>query len=399
MRTPAGWIALLAPVMLAQSVTGLWHGTVISGGQEIPFRFEIEGSGSDVKGTFFNGDERFTSTSGQLAGGSLNLKWEYFAATLDAKVENGAIDGTYSRARSAPLHFHATKSGKTTVSSNVPVIGGLWWLEGVKSSKGESAWHFIVKQKGGEASAAILRVDGDTGTLSGSFDGSKFVLSHFSGLRPAVLEVTPNSDGTLKLVLNGKEETTAFRPDVAREKGLPEPTDPTQHTGVKNASEPFHFRFPDLNGKTVADSDPRFTGKVVLVDITGSWCPNCHDEAPFLAELYKKYRAKGLEIVGLSFEEADQLKDPTRLRAFIQRYGIEYTVLLCGDTSEAKDKLSQATNWDAWPTTFFVGRDGRVRGVHAGFPSQASGELYTKAKKDFTDQVERLLAESALSLR
>jgi len=389
----------LAPVMMAQSLTGVWHGTVASGGQDIPFRFELEGSGSDVKGTFFNGDERFTSTSGQFADGSLNLKWEYFAATLQAKVDSDGIDGTYSRARSAPLHFHATKGGPKKAATNPPSINGLWWLEGVKSSKGESAWHFIVKQKGGEASAAILRVDGDTGTLSGSYDGSKFVLSHFSGLRPALLEVTPNADGTLKLVLNGKEETTAYRPEVARSKGLPEPTDPTQHTGVKNASEPFHFSFADLNGKTVADTDPRFTGKVVLINITGSWCPNCHDEAPFLAALYKKYRAKGLEIVGLSFEEADQLKDPTRLRAFMKRYGIEYTMLLGGDTSEAKEKLSQATNWDAWPTTFFVGRDGRVRGVHAGFPSKASGELYGKATEDFTAQVERLLAESALSLR
>jgi thiol-disulfide isomerase/thioredoxin len=218
-------------------------------------------------------------------------------------------------------------------------------------------------------------------------------------MRPALLEVSALPDGSLKLLLDGKEEITAYRPEVARAKNLPQPLDPARHTGVKDASQPFHFNFPDLNGKMVADNDPRFTGKVVLINIMGSWCPNCHDEAPFLAELYKKFRAKGLEIVALSFEEPDQLKDPTRLRAFLKRYGIEYTVLLGGDTSEAKDKLSQASNWDAWPTTFFVGRDGRVRGAHAGFPSKASGELYTKAKEDFTAQVEKLLAESALSLR
>ncbi len=394
-------IALLAwaPVMFAQPIAGTWHGTVNSGGLEIPFRFEIAGSGADVKGTFFNGDERFTSTSGRFENGALYLKWDYFAAALEAKVGDGAIDGTYSRARSQPMHVHLTQGAPKPAAANAPKIDGLWWLENVHSSKGESAWHFIVKQKGGEAAAAILRVDGDTGTLNGVYDGSKFVLSHFSGLRPALLEVTPNKDGTLKVVQNGKEETLAYRPDIARAKGLPEPTDPSQHTGVKNASEPFRFSFPDLNGKIVSDTDPRFTGKVVLINVMGSWCPNCHDEAPFLAELYKKYRAKGLEIVALSFEEADQLKDPTRLRAFLKRYGIEYTVLLCGDTSEAKDKLSNAANWDAWPTTFFVGRDGKVRSAHAGFPSKASAELYTKAKEDFTAQVERLLAESALSLR
>ena len=399
MRTLAVLVAFIAPVLTGQSLSGTWHGTVTAGGLDIPFRFDLEGNGSAVKGTFFNGEERFTSTSGESANGTLSLKWEYFAATLEAKVDKDAIDGTYSRARSAPVHFHAVKKYQKTVGSNPPWIGGLWVLEGVKSSKGESAWHFIVKQQAGEVAAAILRVDGDTGTMTGFFDGKKFVLSHFSGQRPALLEVTPNADGTLKVVQNGKEESTAYRVEVARAKGLPEPTDPTQHTGVKNASEPFHFRFADLNGKMVADTDPRFTGKVVLINISGSWCPNCHDEAPFLVELYKKFRAQGLEIVTLSFEEGDQLKNPTRLHSFIARYGIDYTVLLAGDTSEAKEKLAQTQNWDAWPTTFFVGRDGKVRGAHAGFPSKASGELYTKAKEDFTAQVERLLAESALSLR
>jgi thiol-disulfide isomerase/thioredoxin len=180
----------------------------------------------------------------------------------------------------------------------------------------------------------------------------------------------------------------------ARAKGLPEPTDPSRHTSVKDPTQPFPFSFPDLNGQLVTNTDARFRGKVVLVNITGSWCPNCHDEAPFLAALYKKYRGQGLEIVGLSFEEADQLKDPTRLRAFVKKYGIEYSVLLCGEPAEADAKLTQAVNWNAWPTTFFLGRDGLVRSVHAGFPSSASGELHREAEEEFTATVERLLAQS-----
>jgi peroxiredoxin len=128
------------------------------------------------------------------------------------------------------------------------------------------------------------------------------------------------------------------------------------------------------------------------VNITGSWCPNCHDEAPFLASLYDKYHAQGLEIVGLSFEEEDQLKNPTRLRAFIKEYGINYTMLLGGVTDSAKEKLSQTTHWDAWPTTFFVGRDGLVKAVHSGFPGPGSGELYKRDTGEIVSTVERLLA-------
>jgi thiol-disulfide isomerase/thioredoxin len=389
-----------SPILMAESLAGLWQGTVTVGDQQVPFKFEIQGDGSSIKGSFFNGEERFTSTSGQFADDALTLNWEYFASKLDAKLANGALDGTYYRARSSAAPFHAQRfTAPPVAKGKVPSIDGLWVLENVKSSKGESAWNLIVKQKGAEVSAAILRVDGDTGTLSGSYRDGKFLLSHFSGVRPATLEISAAGDGTLTAVQNGKETMTAYRPDVARAKGLPEPTDPTQHTSMKDASGPFHFSFADLAGNTVTDKDPRFRGKVVLVNITGSWCPNCHDEAPFLAEIYKKFRAQGLEIVALSFEEADQLKDPTRLRAFIKKYGIDYTVLLGGTTDEAKEKLSQTQNWDAWPTTFFVGRDGRVRGVHAGFPSKASGELYAKAKAEFTEKVEHLLAENALSSR
>jgi peroxiredoxin len=142
----------------------------------------------------------------------------------------------------------------------------------------------------------------------------------------------------------------------------------------------------------VANTDARFRNKVVIVAISGSWCPNCHDEAPFLMELYRKYHALGLEIVALSFEEADQLNNPTRLRAFIKRYGIEFPVLLAGETSEWNDKLPQAVNLNAWPTTFYLGRDGRVRSVHAGFAAAASGDFHRQLRAEVTELLEQLLA-------
>ncbi len=143
----------------------------------------------------------------------------------------------------------------------------------------------------------------------------------------------------------------------------------------------------------VSSSDERFQGKVVLVNVSGSWCPNCHDEAPFLASLYREYRDRGLEVVSLSFEEAAQLKNPERLRTFVTTYGIQYTVLLAGEPSELAAKLPQAVNLNAFPTTFILGRDGRVRSVHAGFPSPGSGTFYEKAEREITEEAERLLDE------
>ena len=398
--TLAAFLAL-APVAMAQSLAGRWDATVNVNGVDIPFRFELAGEGAGVKGTFFNGDIRFNSTTGRLENGSLTLGWDYYASRLEATYKDGALDGNYIQSRrvgQVQYPFHAKRYAASAGDANAPKIGGQWVIPN-KSPKGESAWHFIVRQNGADVSAAILRIDGDTGALTGTYRNGKLVLSHFSGVRPLLLEVSLAADGSLDILEDGKTKLTAVREQVAEAKGLPEPTDPLKHTSVKDPSVPFAFSFPDLNGGLVSNTDARFHGKVVLVEISGSWCPNCHDESPFLVELYKKFHDQGLEIVTLSFEEGDQLKNPERLRAFVKRYGIEYTVLLCGEPDQAKDKLTQAVNWNSWPTTFFVGRDGLVKFVHAGFPSSASGAMYKQAKEDFTARVEQLLHQNMRTAR
>jgi thiol-disulfide isomerase/thioredoxin len=379
----------------AQSLTGLWDATVVvNPGVEVPFRFELAGSGSALKGSFFNGDEKVTSTTGRLENGALVLTFDEYGTRLEATVKDGRLEGQYTRGtRGAPYPFQAKRFVPAPAGDvKIPAISGLWNVQ-VNSSKGEDAWQLIVRQSGAEASASILRIDGDTGMLTGTYRDGKFVLSHFSGARPLRLELTPGADGTLSVVQNKDNPLTATRAEIAKAKGLPQPSDPSRFTSVKDPTEPFRFSFPDLSGKIVSNTDPRFQGKVVIVSIGGSWCPNCHDEAPFFTELYKKYHAKGLEIVALSFEEEAQQKDPVRLRAFIKRYGIDYTVLIPGDPKELNEKVPQGVNLNAYPTSFYLGRDGRVRSAHAGFPGKATGKFHTDAKEEITALVERLLAE------
>jgi thiol-disulfide isomerase/thioredoxin len=395
-------VVLLALVVLpqraaAQPVNGLWDATVVvnNGALEIPFRFELSGSGPNVKGSFFNGDDKTTSTSGSLENGRLTLNFDELGTRLEATLKDGRLEGQYSRGtRGAPYPFAAKRFTPVTAGdTNVPSIAGLWNVQVGKSSKGEAAWQLIVRQAGAEVSAVILRIDGDTGTLTGTFRDGKFALSHFSGARPLRLELTPATDGTLAVVQNTDKPLTALRAEQADAKGLPKPSDPTRFTSVKDPTEPFRFSFPDLEGKIVSNTDPRFAGKVLIVAIGGSWCPNCHDETPFLVELYKKYRKQGLEIVELSFEEEAQIKNPVRVKAFNKRYGVDYTVLIPGEPKELNDKVPQGVNLNSFPTTFFLGRDGRVRSAHAGFAGKASGKFHTELKEEVTALVERLLAE------
>lgn len=396
--------AAFASNAAAQKLSGLWDGNITYENVPVAFQIEFASTGGDLKGSFFNGDERVTSTSGRVSGNSVLLTFAHYATTLDAKLEDGVLRGTYGSKRNGFHVFEARPHlADAPVAVGAPEIGGVWNIPN-ESPKGEHAWRFIVRQSGGKVSAAILRVDGDTGLLSGAYQGDgRFLLSHFDGARAGQLEIVQLENGTLALTLRGgrggEKSYTAIREPEARAKGLAQPADFTAHTSVKDPSEPFAFRFPDLKGNLVSNTDTKFRDKVVLVNITGSWCPNCHDEAPFLEALYKRYRALGLEIVALDFEEAEQLKDPTRLPAFIKEYGIEYTYLVAGEPSQLTEKIPQAVNLNSWPTTFILGRDGRVREVHAGFAAKASGAFHEQLKAEFAGTIEKLLAENVRAER
>ncbi len=393
------WTMLvIAPVFAADEVSapslvGRWHATVVVNGVEIPFEFEIAKRSGGLAGSFFNGDRRITSTGTRADGANITFDFGQYSATLDVAVEGEALAGEYRRGARVKYPFKAIRAQAVkSAAASGPAIAGTWIVP-ARSSKGETAWRFIVRQDRGVTTATILRVDGDTGSLTGGYRGDSYVLSHFSGSRPLLLEVTPQPDGTLALRQNGKTEMVAVRETDARAGSIGAPADPATHTTVGYPAEPFKFSFPDLNGRAVSNTDAQFAGKVVLVNISGSWCPNCHDEAPFLAALYKKYRDRGLEVVTFSFEEDEQLQNPTRLRAFIATYGLQHTILLAGTPDQLTEKVPQASNLNAFPTTFIIGRDGRVRGVHAGFPSPGSGEFYRKAEQDVSAEIERLLAE------
>ncbi len=394
-------VALLALATMTSSAApagslldGNWDAAVTVNGVEIPFRFEIVTKHGAPVASFFNGDLRITSTASRPREGGVVLTFAQYGATLDLSVEPGRLTGEYRRGTRTIYPFKATPAAPA--SSAAPVSAAAitgTWIVPAKSSKGEKAWRFIARQDGALVTASILRVDGDTGTLTGTFRDGRYVLSHFSGARPLLLEVTPQPDGTLKLRQNGRTEILAVREGDDRAGEIGTPADPELHTTVADASEPFRFSFPDLSGRIVSNTDPQFAGKVLLVNISGSWCPNCHDEAPFLASLYDTYHRRGLEVVTLAFEEQEQLADPVRLRAFIESYGLRHTFLLAGVPDQLKEKVPQAVNLDAFPTTFIVGRDGRVRTVHAGFPGPGSGAFYRQAQHELSSQIERLLAE------
>jgi thiol-disulfide isomerase/thioredoxin len=394
-------LGLGASAALAQSnpIEGRWDATLQVGSTVIPFRLDIYRNGSGLRGTLYNGDDKEYTTKASFENGTLTLNQEQYLTKIVASLKGSELEGKIEmRGDKGPegSAFHAKRHiDEPVATADVPAISGVWEIPH-ETNKGEKAWRLIVKQNGAEASAAILRVDGDTGALTGAYKDGKFVLSHFDGSRPALMEIKANADGTLEVLQKGSNrdgKLIAYRTEVAREKALPAPADYTTHTTPRDPNEVFQWKMPDVNGKVLSNEDPKFKGKVVLAIVTGTWCPNCHDEAEYLVQLYKQYRDKGLEIVALDFEEPEQQDDLARVHAFTKEYGVEYTYVIGGAPAEMWEKVPQLVNLNTWPATVFINKDGRVDHVHAGFAAPASGEFNTRLKQEFTSTIDRLLAE------
>jgi thiol-disulfide isomerase/thioredoxin len=400
-----GFGAIAAWADSAAPIDGRWDASLTTNGAVIPFRLDISGDGATLKGTLYNGDDKEFTTKASFQNGTLVLNQEHYLTKIVATLKDGQLQGKIQmRGDQGPegSTFEAKRHVDAPPAAvSAPSIAGSWIVP-FESNKGEKAWRFIAKQSGPDVTAAILRVDGDTGALTGTYRDGKWLLSHFDGSRPYLLEVTLAADGSLAMVQKGggprTGPLTAYREDVAQAKSLPAPSDYTTHTTMKDPNEVFAYSFPDVNGKVLSNNDPKFKGKVVLAIVTGTWCPNCHDEAQYLVQLYKKYREQGLEIVALDFEEPEQQDDLSRVHAFMKQYGVEYTYLIAGAPAEMWEKVPQAVNLNTWPATLFVGRDGKVKHIHAGFAAPASGEFNAQLKQEFTSTIEKLLAEKSGSL-
>jgi hypothetical protein len=283
-------------------IDGRWDASLLNNGPAVPFRLDIAGSGPTLKGTFYDGFKPYEGTTrASYQNGLLILKAEHYLTTITATLKNGELVGDV-HLQGPSFHieygFEAKRHVESTVKlEDVPAIAGVWELPlESTSAKGEKAFHLVVRQNGADVEASILRIDGDTGAYSGTYKGDKWILSHFDGSRPGVIEISANKDGTLGVVQHNEalkkaiegdspetktdasagqyggapveavtgDKLVAYRPEVARAKGFPEPDNFDTHTTVRNANEKFAFNFPDANGKLVSSDDPRFKGKVVL---------------------------------------------------------------------------------------------------------------------------------------
>ncbi|MDX2029962.1 MAG: TlpA disulfide reductase family protein [Blastocatellia bacterium] len=385
---------------------GTWRGLVGNpSGERVAFTLEVTRNGDQYVGALVNGEDRTNSTSGSFDGKTLRLRYDFYDGELTAVVVGDKLTGAFERQwkkQNLRRDLTATRAPAAAFApgEDAERISGEWILK-VGEAPNQRLWRAAFERRGGEVRGTIIPVSGDWGRLAGTFDNGRLALHRFDGInaRNLLVQLTPQGtlEGTLDLGLyDPVRKVVAERLDANNKAAVASLPDPNNYTRMVDPTEPFRFSFPDLDGKLVANTDERFRNRVVIVSITGSWCPNCHDEAPVMQEFYDRYKAAGLEVVALAFEyTGEKDRDLEQLRIFAKRHGVRYPMLLAGTTEdgEAQRKMPQLVNFGAYPTAIFLGRDGRVRHIHAGFEGRATGERFTRLKTEMEARIRQLLEE------
>ena len=384
---------------------GKWRGIFHIKGAEIPFNFSVEADTVGVVKVYLtNAEERAVLDGIRYERDSVIIDIEVYDAFLIGKLSKEGLSGYFRKTQGGKrgIVFDASNGNSTRfdrkAESNSANLDGTWSVNLINEKDEKRYTVGLLKQQGQDITGTILTTTGDYRYLQGIVDGDSLKLSGFSGSSPSLLlgKLQDNIHLSGEFISpGGRVRLEAVRSDTAK---LP---DPYSLTYLNKGYDKLSFSFPDLDGKSVTLEDEKYKGKVVIVTIQGTWCPNCVDEAAFLSPWYDENRGRGVEIIGLSFERKD---DPEfareRISKFIKRFDIKYDILFAGiaDKKKAGEKLPALNAVLSFPTTILIDRKGKVRKIHTGYTGPATGEHYEEFKKHFNADVDALLNESGESL-
>lgn len=382
-----------------EALQGQWRAVLHSPGGELPFGLEITAEGAFVT----NAAERIGPLPVETTAGSVTIGFPHYDSEITAAI--GAELAGQWRHRTpeghSVLRFTARRGGGRFLGVRGPPVAGAppsiagRWRAVFRDSGGGFAGVAELGQGGTRVTGTILTPTGDFRYLDGYYQSGRLRLSTFDGAH-AFLIAAEVSGGAMTGIFwssDNYQATFRARPMKPDEKALP---DPFNEVAVTSVDGRFRFAFADLEGRVVSSEDPRFRGKVVLVEIFGTWCPNCNDAAPLLARWHREYRGRGLEVVGLAFEfTGHRERDTEMLGRFKERHRIEYPLLLAGTSykTDAGEVLGDLSAVKSYPTHVFIGRDGKVRTIHSGFTGPGTGAHHAELVRELEDEIRSLLAE------
>lgn len=392
---------LISVAGIAQPLaTGTWRGVLkTEAGMQIPFNFAVKTAAGKTRLTIINGAERLKVDGVSYSKDSVFILLP-FDSELRVKQTNGQLQGQWVRHlgdKDLAMNFSAIPNYPWRFFKKVATpranVSGRWSATFVDKEGKKEVTVGEFKQTGPKLTGTFLTTTGDYRYLEGVISGNKLYLSTFDGNHNYLFtaDITDNkiTNGKLYAGLTSQTNWTAVRNANAK---LP---DAYSLTALKPGYKKIAFSFKDLNGRKVSLTDSRFKNKVVIVQILGSWCPNCMDETAYMINYYKKYHPKGVEVVGLAYERTNDFdRSKQSLLQLKNRFNIPYPLLITGyKPAESEKSLPMLKDIIGFPTTIIIDKKGDVRKIHTGFSGPGTGKYYTEFIEEFETLTDHLLAE------
>ena len=378
---------------------GPWRGIIRMQGMDLPFNFIIDSTAQGYQARIRNGEEQLLLDEIRTDDDSVVMTMHIFDAELKAKIDGDSMRGffikNYETNYRLPFRAAAGQKFRFEKADADPKVdfSGTYEVTFVNEKDTTQAVG-IFKQDGTVVTGTFLTPLGDYRWLEGNVVNDKLMLSVLDGNHAFIFSATKNIDQTLTGdYYSGRAWHQTWTGKLNPEAKMP---DPASLTGLKEGYEKIDFSFPDETGKIFSSIDERFKSKPLIIQILGTWCPNCMDETRFLSDWYRRNNDLGVEIVGLAFEAKDEFTYAAeRVKKMKTKIGVDYPVLIAGnkDKKKAAEALPALREFVAFPTTIYVGRDGKVKKIHTGFSGPGTLKYYDQFVQDFNTTIKELLSE------
>jgi thiol-disulfide isomerase/thioredoxin len=385
--------------------TGIWRGALITeSGAEIPFNFDVKDSLGKLSLAIMNSSERFKVDEITRKDDSIHIQMPLFDSEINGVLLDGKINGVWTKHladKDANMTFYAQADAdwriKQQAAQPTANVTGRWsttFISGDGKDTTVAVGEFV--QNKSKVTGTFLTPTGDFRFLEGIVEGNQLSLSTFDGSHAFLFTVSIKGDSVMT---NGKfysgfSSIDNFAGKKDEQAKLP---DAYGLMFLKKGTKKVSFSFPDLNHKMVSLDDSKFKNKVVIVQMLGSWCPNCMDETAFLTKFYDQNKARGVEVVGLAYERTrDFEKSKKNIDRLKNRFDIKYPLLITGYTNEKGDaakSLPMLNKVIAFPTMIVIDKKGDVRKIHTGFSGPGTGNHYEEFVNEFDKLINDLLAE------
>lgn len=385
--------------------TGIWRATIEIQGQQLPFNFDLV---TDNQGGYdiyvINADERLLLDEISIANDSVNIGLHIFDANIKAAIKGDTLRGKFIKNNEKDYNIpfqavygQAYRFEKAKNNSEIPDFNGKYSVTFISEDDTTKAIG-IFQQVRDSVTGTFLTETGDYRYLQGNVSNGIMQLSTFDGNHAFIFKAYKQADGKVRgEFYSGKSHKEFWEGEKNENAAL---VHPESLTYLKKGYNKIEFSFPDVNGKKVSLNDARYKNKVVILQLFGTWCPNCMDETKFLAPWYKDNHNRGVEIIGLAYERKPDFEyASSRVKKMIDKLNVTYDFVIAGtnDKAAASETLPQLNRVMAFPTTIFIGKDGKVKKIHTGFSGPGTGIYYDQFVQQFNETVNELLSENLAS--